>query len=161
VLLLVLPIRCIESKYIGSFNSFDKLLQSFGFIHILPTKTTPRLAFYVLGCNNNEINAANSAKSTTTEDGSIKTVKDPLWMQLSRASVFKHIDTNTLSRFSQDLNQIAGPNEFSIVIPSWLLPEATHKDQDLNAKNKKKSKKSTNLSLAKTKTLCIKQVGKA
>ena len=46
VLFLVLPLRCVKSKYLK--GKFDLLLGEMGFVHLSEKRTTPRLAFYVL-----------------------------------------------------------------------------------------------------------------
>lgn len=47
VLFLVLPLRCINSKHVGS-SRFDSLLQGLGFEHLIEKRLTPRLVFYIL-----------------------------------------------------------------------------------------------------------------
>ena len=48
VLFLVLPLRCVNSKHVGS-GRFDSLLRGIGFYHLIEKRLTPRLVFYVLG----------------------------------------------------------------------------------------------------------------
>ena len=58
VLFLVLPLRCINSKHVGS-GRFDSLLQGLGFEHLIEKRLTPRLVFYILcrdrGVGKNEV----------------------------------------------------------------------------------------------------------
>lgn len=47
VLFLVLPIRCVEAQHMG--GKMDALLHAIGFKQLVDKRTTPKLAFYVLG----------------------------------------------------------------------------------------------------------------
>jgi hypothetical protein len=49
VLLLVLPLRCVNSKHIGGAFKFEELLQGLGFTPLLPHRVTPKLIFFILG----------------------------------------------------------------------------------------------------------------
>jgi hypothetical protein len=49
VLLLVLPLRCVNSKHIGGASKFEELLQGLGLTPLLPHRVTPKLIFFILG----------------------------------------------------------------------------------------------------------------
>ena len=52
ILFLVLPTRCITSKYIGGLDLFNKVLRSVGLVDVksdkLETKTSPKLSYFIL-----------------------------------------------------------------------------------------------------------------
>ena len=146
VLLLVIPIRCIDSKFVGGLAEFEALLSGFGFGSLLPVKFTPRLAFFVLGINTTTAAAATTATATATtnnnndikknnknkssnnnnnQDGnsiSNEACSKSYWETVARDNLRRFIAPDTLRRFTDPINDSAGPNDFSLKIPSQIIP---------------------------------------
>jgi hypothetical protein len=135
VLLFVIPIRCIESKFIGGLPEFESLLSGFGFCYLLPVKLTPRLAFFVLGINNGSSSTTTNTNTNSNINSSYKKNKgksgDQInadvhsksnWVTIARDNMRKFISPATLRRFADSCNDSAGPHEFSLKIPSQIVP---------------------------------------
>ena len=111
VLLLVLPFRCLESKFIGGLKQFETLLTGFGFVHLVPVKLTPRLAFFVLGVN----------KSLSDVDA-VRKEDDCDWAKIAKKSVEHFMVEETLLRFTDLAIEDAHPNQFGVLIPPEIIP---------------------------------------
>lgn len=109
VLLLVLPLRCVDSKHVGGTAGFDLLLQGLGLRELLPKRYTPRLVFYILGgAQHGELSGG---------DG---------WRAAVAATVSRCMDESTKKMFSRDYSEVP-PTEFSVSLSADLLSHVSSK----------------------------------
>eukprot|EP01034_Spumella_vulgaris_P022693 gene22693-28844_t len=119
VLLLVLPLRCVDSKHVGGTAGFDTLLRGLGLTELLPRRVTPKLVFYILG--NRDIPVPLSSSSVADSSlSSVVVVGASNWVQRVRDTVSICLSEEARALFSRDCSAIA-PTEFSVSLPKELL----------------------------------------
>lgn len=115
VLLLVLPLRCINSKHVGGEARFEALLQGLGLREALPKRTTPRLIFYILArAEEEEVAGAAHLCAQSGEEA---------WRDVVRAATAAHMSSSALKQFGRDYSEVP-PTEFSLSLTADLLPSA-------------------------------------
>jgi hypothetical protein len=110
--LLVLPLRCVDSKHVGGTAGFDTLLRGLGLTELLPRRLTPRLVFYILG--NKDVPELLSLEEGTS------------WTSRVQATVKGCISEEAASFFSKDFSTVS-PTEFSVSLPKEFLSLRTKK----------------------------------
>jgi hypothetical protein len=120
---------------VGGFAHFDDLLSSFGFVHLLPLKRTPRLAFYVLGRN----------PSLSKDMSSSSEASDDLWIRQAKTALQQNVNPNAITRFTGAEAEQTSTTVFGVAIPHMLLPPQTDADGDkVEKQSRKKARKAFN-----------------
>lgn len=112
VLFIILPIRCVDSKFVGS-SRFEELLSGFGLTQLREKRTTPRLVFYTLGRTPQCMDFVECA--TMTSDATQST-----WVSSVRAIVTQRMSKSVIEYFSRDCSGIPA-TDFALQIPTNLL----------------------------------------
>ena len=107
VIFLVLPLRCIQSEYLG-MDLFDSFLTGLGCVELQPKRITPHLIFFFLG----KSSTSPSSSSATSHDSS--TVSS--WPDSICATIHSLMDTQTLERLTPP--QVEGTDSTTSISPS-------------------------------------------
>ncbi len=127
MLLLVLPLRCINSKHLGGADLFDQLLRGLGLKELLPKRCTPRLVFFILGKVERSEGAStavqpqNNSKETEVTDS---TAQNNAWRKSIKKAIAQHMSSGALKQFSKDYSDVP-PTEFSLSLPLDLIPSSS------------------------------------
>jgi protoheme ferro-lyase len=107
VLILVLPLRCVDSPLVGRKN-FEDLLTGLGAIQVMAPRVTPKLIFYVL----------KTMTPRTADKG------ESTWTSSIKSSLRRNLSQETRALFSRDIESICSEplKYFALKFPpSWLV----------------------------------------
>ena len=114
LLLLVLPLRCIHSKYVG-VERLEALFTALGF-RLLERKETPRLSFYTLQrgpykCSEKDVKVGSGSRGK----------EERSWRQETRSALKKNLSPELTKHFSGDFAHVH-PRHFCLSLEaSWWL----------------------------------------
>ena len=116
VLFLVLPLRCIESKFVGT-SRFEELISGLGFVELIPKRKTPKVVFYVLGKRADQKSSEDKTTAKILAQSS-QTIEDWAWRTQQTLTLML---PDTVKYFTRDCANVP-PSVFSLCIPSMFLP---------------------------------------